>query len=159
MKYDLSEGALFAVQSAYVDLLDAISRSASSQSDLDVGTLQLDAEKFIVAMVASLTLVDGHVTQEEADFLCKLLNISDRPGGAIRYVNEYACRWPMIRKSVPQFFSFAVKHDPEAAREMLLMIQIIGNNLSITDAHFATSERQFVRDCIAQLEAQFDREK
>jgi len=153
MKYDPSEGAAFAVRSAYLDLLDAISRSASGQNEDDVQTLHSEAEKFIVAMLASVILEDGHIRQEEAEFLCELLNIHDVPGGAIRYVNEYACRWPSLSTSTPKFLSVAINHDHEAAGEMLRMIQIIGNNASVSDAQFAICEHAVVRDCIARLEA------
>lgn len=155
MQQKLSEGAVFAVRSAYLDLLDAISKSASNQSEIDTQTLHVEAERFIVAMLASITLVDGHIDPQEAAFLCDILNLNDIPGGAVRYVNEYACKWSTIGSTPPRFFSLAVKHDRDAAHEMLRMIQIIGNNSAVSDAHISSSEHRIVQDCIAQLEAAF----
>ena len=62
LKYDLSKDAAFAVREAYLDLLDAISKSASDQNESDVQALKSEAKEFIVAMVASVILVDGHIS-------------------------------------------------------------------------------------------------
>ena len=134
MEHKSSTGAAFAVRDAYLDLLELISVSASAQNHTDIKTLQLEAERFVVAMIASVILADGEINQEEAEFLCDLLNIRDVSISPVRYVNEYACRWPVISKPLPEFFALAVKHDRSAAHDMLRMIQIIGNNASVCDS-------------------------
>lgn len=157
MDYNPSKGAAFAVRSAYLDLLDLISESASVPSDMKIEALHSEAEEFVVAMIASVVLADGKIKQEEAEFLCELLNIKEVPISAVRYVNEYACRWPIISKAIPRFLALAVRHDRHIVRDMLCMIQTIGNNASVCDSQFNASEKKIVRICLKELERGIDK--
>ena len=152
MEYTPSTGAAFAVRDAYLDLLDLIFQSATGQSDTNVEALRAEAQEFVMAMIASVVLADGKIKQEEAEFLCKLLNIKQTPVTAVRYVNEYACKWSVISKAIPKFLALAVKHDQKIARDMLGMIQIIGNNASVCDMQVKAPEKRFVRHCVETLE-------
>jgi hypothetical protein len=155
MNPDPGTDAAFAVRSAYLDLLDAITESASHTPGADTAALHAEAEAFIVAMLASITLADGHIRQHEAEFLCDLLNIRDMPGGPVRYVNEYACRWPVLSTATPRFLTLAIEHDPENAREILRMLQLIGNNASVADAHHAPGEQALIKATLTRLESAF----
>lgn len=153
MKYNISEGSVWAVRAAYAELLDLITQSASGeQCAVDIKALHEEAEQFVCAMVAAVTLADGRITEDEARFIHRLLNIGEAPGAILRYANEQASVWSITYKSIPRFFSMAASHDREIAQAMLQSIQAIGNNSAIPDMDFATEEAEVVRDCISRLE-------
>lgn len=142
MRHCLTQGAVFAIESSYLDLLDTISKVNYGPESADTETHQREAEQFIVALIASVVLADGNITLEEISFLEKMLHLKEKHGGAIRYVNEYAAKWSYYKQSPPRFFIEAIKNNPDCARTMMSSIQAIGNNVAISDGSFTTTESQ-----------------
>ena len=79
-----------------------------------------------------------------------------KPGGEIRYLNDYASRWESASMEVPRFYRAAVQRDAREgtgiAWRMRCRIQLIGNYASISDGKFVPSERETVARYVAFLE-------
>lgn len=156
MFHCLKGGAIFAIEHSYLDLLDTISQANYGSDSETVESYHREAEQFIVALIASVVLADGNITIEEVSFLEKMLHLKEKPGGAVRYVNEYAAKWCSYQESPPRFLMHAIKADLNSARTMMSSIQTIGNNVAISDGNFAKTESKVVRNYLKILETQIE---
>jgi len=144
------------VQRAYEELLDFVTVASTGTTEMNLAELQREVETTLLALMAAVVLSDGELGDGEAAFLVSLLNVRDLPGGAVRYLNEYASRWPALSTTVPRFYSMCVSSSPgkpaDEGRHIRQIIQFIGNNASITDGKFAARENEIVRNYIGFLE-------
>ena len=148
--------AVQAVQDNILNLLDLVEQASRSDAGEDSVALASEAHQTILQLIAAIVLSDGEYTVGEQAFIQALLDVSDKPGGEIAYLNEYAEAWKTTTLTVPRFFKAAVRHDARChtkiARALLREIQLIGNNSSITDGKFGSCEHKVVHNYILFLE-------
>ncbi len=151
----LREQTIFAVQAAVVELLDlAASLDPNADSDSREELIQ-DAEQTVLRFIAGIVLADRDYSLEEQEFLAILVNAKEKPGGIIRYLNEFAAQWREASSRAPVFFQRAVRHDiangTSIARSMIREIQLVGNNICVCDARFRKQEQSIVHDYVSTL--------
>ncbi len=150
------EETVRAAQAAFMDLLEQAELAAAHGGPNEVQELREDAQKTVLRLIAAVMLADGSYDPGEREFIRLLVNWKDKPGGEMRYLNEYASEWAVKAREVPRFFKAAARRDAndgsDIAKTMLRRIQLIGNYASISDGKFEPSERQTVRDYVAFLE-------
>ena len=82
-----------AAQSAFEELLDlaelAVQGNESEESDAFRG----EAQATVLMLIAAIILADGQYDPGEQEFIRLLVDLSDKPEGEIRYLNDYASRW------------------------------------------------------------------
>jgi hypothetical protein len=144
------------VQSALLELLELTEKVAAQNSHESKETFRDEAEKTILMFMAAIVLASREYTPGAHSFLSLLVNWQDKPGGEARYLNEYAARWQVAHKVIPQFFAAAVQHDlvhnTNIGRAMLCQIQLIGNNTRAADRNAYGARRDVVRDYLVLLE-------
>ena len=147
---------VFAVQSAFLELLELIDRIAQGDQPEKPETLRHEAQKTILMFMAAIILSNREYNPTQRSFLSLLVDCQDMPGGEARYLNEYAVKWIEASKQIPQFFEAALQHDSqektEIARAMLRQIQLIGNNVCASDGNVCAAERAAVRSYLMFLE-------
>jgi hypothetical protein len=155
MSYD-PQAAVQVVQDNILNLLDLVDQAARSDGAEDAGALAAEARSTVLRMLAAIVLSDRKYTVGEQAFIQSLLDVTDKPGGEMAYLNEYAEAWKTSGFTVPRFFQVAVRHDArhqtQLARAMLREIQLLGNNSSITDGSFGLVEHETVHNYILFLE-------
>ena len=151
-----SEQTVFAVQAAVMALLEAVEQAARNEHPERVQELCSEAQKTALMLMAGIILSDGQYSSSEALFVNLLVNSSDKPGGDIGFLNEYAENWKRAAYEVPGFFKLGVDKDLENgtrhAPAMLRELQLIGNNTAITDGTLGSVQNDIVRDYVLRLE-------
>ena len=145
-----------AAQDAFMDLLELAEAVAKGDQSVDNESLRSEAQETVLALVAGIILADGQYDEGEREFIRLLVDLSDKPGGELAYVSDYAEKWKTASMQVPEFYCAAVRRDAregtDIARTMRCRIQLIGNYTSISDDKFVASEREMVKQYIALLE-------
>ena len=119
---------VFAVQSAVLEIFEAIEGYAKTDSPDKEQAFKDEAQRTVLMFIAAIILAGKNYNPAQRSFLSLLVNCEDLPGGEPRYLNEYATRWISASRIVPEFFEAAVRHDAnhqtELARGMLRQIQL-----------------------------------
>jgi hypothetical protein len=150
MPYDLTEGSIFAVRSAYADLLEAIRSTGGSEEE--VREKCAEAERFVMSLLGHIVAKDLTLAPEEASLLGELLDCGRPVGDCLAYAATCSAEWK-DPQMLPQFFKTAAAlPDHEIARRMLRAIQLIGNNAAAVDGKVMRAENEYVRRCVARLE-------
>jgi uncharacterized tellurite resistance protein B-like protein len=149
-------GTALAAQQAFIDLLELAEWAARGDGPEGSEALRAEAETTILRLIAAVMLADGQYDPGEQEFLRLLVDLRDKPGGEVSYLNEYAARWAETAMEIPRFYRAAVRRDAGEgsgiAWKMRCRIQLIGNYASISDGKFAASEFETVRRYVAFLE-------
>ena len=138
-----------AVQEGYLNLLELVDSTAVSE---DKELLRADAQKTVLMLTAALIMVDGKYNDGEQALIRHLVDYSDKPGGELRYLNEYASLWEVESKVIPHFIHAAVRCDRNIARSMLCEIQFIGNNVCVSGWKFQQKQRKIIMKYVSLLE-------
>jgi len=145
-----------AVQESVVNLLELVDKSARDLASRQIDELHDEAQTVVLMFIAAIVLADEKYAAGEQAFLRVLVDWSHKPGGEIRYLNEYAERWKTESLQVPRFFNAAVQHDfhqrTDLASAMMRELQLIGNNTSASDGKFEIAEQEVVRNYIRFLD-------
>jgi hypothetical protein len=154
---NVDENAIvFAVQSAFMDLLELVERVAHGDGAEGSEALSGEAQRTVLMLIAAIVVSDHKYKSGEQAFLKLLVDWQDKPGGEVRYINQYATEWKVASEQVPRFFHAAAQHDARHgtgnARAMLRAIQLIGNNACISDGCFEPVEHETVKHYVAFLE-------
>ncbi|MCU0784618.1 MAG: hypothetical protein MUF81_11370, partial [Verrucomicrobia bacterium] len=153
---DNSNPTVRAVQESVMNLLELVEQAARGQDAQEVEALCEEAQQTVLKMIAAIVLADKKYAAGEQAFLNVLVDWSKKPGGELRYLNEYAEGWKVASMQVPRFFQAAADHDTrqhtELARGIMREMQLIGNNTCVSDGHFESSEHEVVRNYILFLE-------
>jgi uncharacterized tellurite resistance protein B-like protein len=154
---DISEcGTALAAQQAFIDLLELAELAAQGDGPAGSEALRADAQTTILMLIAAVMLADGEYDPGEQEFLRLLVDLRDKPGGEVSFLNEYAARWAETAMEIPRFYRAAVRRDAGEGTgigwKMRCRIQLIGNYASISDGKFAASEFETVRRYVAFLE-------
>ena len=151
---------VFAVQSAVLEVFEAIESYAKTDSPDKEQAFKDEAQKTVLMFIAAIILAGKNYNPAQRSFLSLLVNCEDLPGGEPRYLNEYATRWISASRIVPDFFEAAVRYDAnhqtETARGILRQIQLIGNNACASDGCIRPSENQVVQDYVKFLDAKIE---
>jgi hypothetical protein len=151
-----TEDTVWAVREAYLNLLELVDSVASTQGGEEREMLRAEAQKTVLMLTASIILADGRYDADEEAFIRHFVNLSDKPGAELSYLNEYATMWRSASMDVPGFFQAAARCDANSntdiANAMLREIQFIGNNVSIAPKKSQAKGQKFVVDYVAFLE-------
>jgi len=151
-----TENTVWAVREAYLNLLELVDSVALAQGGEELEILRTEAQKTVLMLTASIILADGRYDADEEAFIRHFVNLSDKPGAELSYLNEYATMWKSASMEVPGFFQAAARCDAysstDIANSMLREIQLIGNNVSIAPKKPQTKGQKFVADYVAFLE-------
>jgi len=146
---------VLAVQDAFLDLLELVDSVAEGDESEASAVLRAEAQQTVLMLIAAIVVADGKYEPGEQAFVGILVDLRDKPGGEVSYLNEYAARWAKASMVVPGFFRAAVKHDAAAgtgiAGTMICRIQLIGNSASISDGKFKPAERAAVMRYVSFL--------
>ena len=147
---------VFAVQTAILNLLELIEQAVRGAEKEEIEGLDEEAQKTVLMLIAAIVLSDHKYKPAEQAFLRVLVDWQDKLGGEASYLNEYATQWTDASVRVPGFFQAAVQHDARhqtgIARAMLREIQLIGNNVCISDGSFEAVEHETVKRYLVFLE-------
>jgi hypothetical protein len=145
-----------AAQGAFEELLDLAALAAQGNESDGGEAFRGEAQSTVLMLIAAVVLADGQYDPGEQEFIRLLVDWSDKPGGEVRYLNDYASRWETASREVPRFYRAAVRRDAgesmDIAWRMRCMIQLIGNYASISDGKFVPSEQEMVSRYVAFLE-------
>lgn len=145
-----------AAQEAFMDVLELAEQAAQGAGSEGSEALRGEAQATVLMLIAGIMLADGKYDPQEQEFIRLLVDLRDKPGGEVSYLNEYAARWAKAAMEVPRFFQAAVRRDAgegtDIARPMLRRIQLIGNYASICDGKFSVAEQETVKRYVAFLE-------
>jgi uncharacterized tellurite resistance protein B-like protein len=145
-----------AAQGAFEELLELAELGAQGEGPEGSAAFREEAQATVLMLIAAVILADGQYDPGEQEFIRLLGDVSDKPGGEARYLNDYASRWERASKEVPKFYRAAVQRDAKDATgiawKMRCRIQLIGNYASISDGKFVPSEREMVSRYVAFLE-------
>jgi len=146
---------VLAVQDAFLDLLELVDHVTKGDASEVREVLRAEAQQTVLMLIAAIVVADGKYELGEQAFVRILVDLSDKPGGDVSYLNEYAARWAKVSKVVPEFFRAAVKHDATAGTDlagtMICRIQLIGNSASISDGKFKPAEQAAVKRYVTIL--------
>jgi tellurite resistance protein len=153
---NITESFVFAVQSAFVELLELTQKAAEGDSSEKQEILRSETQKTMLMFIAATVVANPDYSPAKQQFISLLIDCSEKPGGAVRYLNEYAAEWVAASRKVPQFFEAAINYDSshgtEIARAMLQEIQRIGVNVYSSDERISMAERETVRLYLKFLE-------
>ena len=149
-----NNNSVWAVQEGYLNLLELVDSIAVRE---DRGFLRAEVQKTVLMLTAALIMVDGKYNDGEQALIRHLVDYSDKPGGELRYLNEYASLWEVESKAIPHFIHAAVRCDRDIARSMLCEIQSIGNNVCVSGRNYQKKQREIIMNYMALLEAFIDR--
>ncbi len=145
-----------AVQESVRTLLELVEQAARERTAEEIESLKEEARKTVFMMIAAIVLADQKYADGERAFLNLLVDWSQRPGGEMRYLNEYAGAWKTACIEVPLFFQVGVDHDrrlhTDLARGMMRALELIGNNTCVSDGQFEATEHEVVRNFMQLLE-------
>jgi hypothetical protein len=145
-----------AAQEAFEELLELAELGAHGDGPEEREAFREEAQATALMLIAAVILADGQYDPGEQEFIRLLVDLSDKPGGEIRYLNDYASRWERASREIPGFYRAAVERDvrngTEIAWKMRCRIQLIGNCASISDGKFVPSERETVSLYVGFLE-------
>ena len=141
--------SVWAVQEGYLNLLELVDSTAVSE---DKESLRAEAQKTVLMLTAALILADGKYNDGEQALIRHLVDYSNKPGGELRYLNEYASLWEVESKAIPHFIHAAVRCDRDIARLMLCEIQSIGNNVCVSGRKFQGKQRKIIMKYVSLLE-------
>ncbi len=145
-----------AVQESVVTLLGLVDQAARVQG-ADVEDLHDEAQKTVLMMIAGIVMADEKYADGEKAFISLLVDWSSKPGGEMRYLEEYAKAWEAASLQVPRFFELAAEYDKrhgtDLARGMIREIQLIGNTTSMSDGEYEAMEQELVHRYVVFLEA------
>jgi tellurite resistance protein len=155
MSYD-TNAIVKAVQESVKNLLELVEQATRGRSAEEIEGLKEEARKTVFMMIAAIVLADEKYADGERAFLNLLVDWSQKPGGEMRYLNEYAGAWKTACIQVPRFFQAGVDHDrrvhTELARGMIREMELIGNNTCVSDGQFEATEHEVVRKYMVLLE-------
>jgi hypothetical protein len=84
------------------------------------------------------------------------VELGQEPNADLAFLRKYTERWRVMENTVPSFFRMVadcdLKNKTDAARGIMREIQLIGNNCSVTDQHFADSEMKLIRRYLRLLD-------
>ena len=146
--------SVWAVQEGYLNLLELVDSTAVRE---DKEFLRAEAQKTVLMLTAALIMVDGKYNDGEQALVRHLVDYSDKPGGELRYLNEYASLWEVKSNVIPHFIHAAVRCDRDIARSMLCEIQSIGNNVCVSGRNYQKKQREIIMNYMALLEVFIDR--
>ena len=153
---NITESFVFAVQSAFVELLELTQKVAEGESSEKQEILRSETQKTMLMFIAATVVANPDYSPAKQQFISLLIDCSEKPGGAVRYLNEYAVEWVEASRKVPQFFNAAINYDSshgtDIARAMLRQIQLIGVNVYSSDERISMAERETVRVYLKFLE-------
>src|ERR1022692_1935533 len=107
---DIPNPTTKAVQESVVNLLELVDKSARALSPQQIEVLHDETQTTVLMFIAAIVLADKKYEAGEQAFIRMLVDWSQKPGGEIRYLNEYAERWKTESLQVPRFFNAAVQH-------------------------------------------------
>ena len=147
--------ALFAIQTASDNLLETVDSVAKSTGG-DSATLSQEAQTTVRMFVAASALADSALNEGEETLVQMFIKWDRNAGDQSSFLRDYGNKWEAQREQVPAFFDSALKCDRENgtqnARAIMRELQLIGNNVSISDGQFAEAEQASVKGYIAFLE-------
>jgi hypothetical protein len=145
-----------ATQGAFEELLKLAELGAQGEGPEGSAAFRKEAQATVLMLIAAVILADGQYDPSEQEFVRLLVDVSDKPGGEVRYLNDYVSRWEKASREVPKFYRAAVQRDAKEgtviAWKMRCRIQLIGNYASISDGKFVPSEQEMVSRYVAFLE-------
>ena len=160
----LNDDALIAatvVKDAVANIIEYVEAASASLPGSDVDEFRREVNETVLAFIAHLIAADGVYDPRERAFLKLLVDFSQEPNAELDYLRRYTERWRKLEQHVPEFFRAAVESDvknkTETARGIMQEIQIIGNNCSVTDHHFADVEKKVIRRYLRFLDNHLDR--
>jgi hypothetical protein len=150
------DSIVFTVQSAFLELLELTEKVTHDENPETQEAFREEAQRMVLMFIAAIIVASREYKPTERSFIALLVDCQNKPGGEIRYLNEYAARWAEGSNRIPQFFAAAVQYDSvhgtNTARAMLCQIQLIGNNTCVSDGNSCGSRRDIVKNHLALLE-------
>jgi len=144
------------VRDAMANIFEFAAESAVRVLGANTEKLRAELHETVFALMAHLITVDGQFDPRERAFLRQLLDFGQEPNAELNFLRNYTERWRVMEKNVPEFFRIAVDYDvkykTETARGIMREIQIVANNCSVTDKHFAASEAEVIRRYLRLLD-------
>jgi hypothetical protein len=140
---------VFAVQTAIAELLD-VAAELEPRNDSAEETFSDEAEQTVLRFIAAIIVADGRLSEGETEFISILINSSEKSGGAVRYLNEYASKWRESYPAAPKFFKAAIEQNTSAFR-IIQLIQTVGANVCVCDNCYGKNERKVVEKYISFL--------
>lgn len=144
------------VRDAMANLIEHVDEAADAMPGKAVEQLRDEAHETVMALIACLITADGHYDPRERAFVELLVQLPDAPGADMAFLRNYTERWTKTEKQIPEFFRAAVaadkEHKSDCARGIMRELQLIANNCSVSDTHFADVENKIIRRYLRLLD-------
>src|SRR4051812_15791455 len=89
--------AAFAIQMEISDLTDLALAAAREVGKSDESDIRSEVQHYCLCLIAAMMCADGQLSDAEQSFLKLLLNWSSGTEMTVRYVNQYAAEWAVMR--------------------------------------------------------------
>lgn len=144
------------VREAMENLVELIDQAAAATPGSDHAALRREADETVLGLIACLITADGHLHPEERAFLVALVDLGEAPNAELAFLRRYSEQWQRHEKKVPEFFRVAVRcdraHNTDTAGGVMRELQLIANNCSVADRHFADAELKIFRRYLRLLD-------